>query len=136
MNKVKQYIESQEGDFFTKSNAVLDTEISEAEHTLGFTFDLAYGDYVSSFGIIAYESVELLGLGVPKDSYLNVCQATIDVRNSLENYPDNSVVLETIGEKNWVIYTMHSGVFQLSPSGLSLIDSDLENFLLTRLVEA
>lgn len=134
MQKVEDYIKKNRDLFILKENQS-DDSISNVEDKLGFKFDTDYIEYLKKFGLISFESMEVFGIGVKENSYLNVLRNTLDVKNEEKNFPDNSVVLEYIGEKNYVIYTMNKGVYQYSSNSLSLIKDNLEEYLLMRFDE-
>ena len=136
MKNIKQYIADYKNDFYTKSGSVTAAEIKDAEKNLNCVFDGDYTSYLKEFGLISYESIEFAGLGVPFDSYINVCQATHDAKEAIADFPENTVVLESVGEKNWIVYKMKSGIYQLSLKGMSLIDTSMESFMLSRFDES
>lgn len=134
MKKVEDYIKKNRDLFILKENQS-DDVISNLEDKLGFKFDADYIEYLKKFGLISFESMEVFGIGVKENSHLNVLRNTLDVKNEEKNFPDNSVVLEYIGEANYVIYTMNKGVYQYSNNSLSLIKDNLEEYLLMRFDE-
>jgi len=134
MKEVDKFIEANKTKFNLKPGTS-SSEISNAEQELGFRFDSDYQAYIKKYGVLSYESMELKGLGVSKVSYLNVVSATLDLKNENDKFPINTVVLEDIGENNFVVYSMNEGVFQYSIEGLELIKPLLEEFLLMRFSE-
>lgn len=134
MEKVKRYIQKNKEDFFIKGN-VSEAEINRAEQMLSFAFDKPFRTYLKEYGIISYESMETAGLGVSEGSYLNTVTVTMEIKEKYVSFPDNSVVVENIGEDNYVIYTMAKGAFQWSPNSKTEIDDTLEGFLLKRFKE-
>lgn len=134
MKKVEEYVKSHRDSFILKENQS-DDSISNIEDKLGFCFDHDYKEYLKKFGLISFESMDVFGIGVKENSHLNVLKNTLDVKNEENNFPDNSVVLEYIGEANYIIYTMHKGVYQYSSNSLSLIKGTLEEYLLMRFEE-
>lgn len=135
MLKVKSFIDNH-ADVLTKADKIGLEDVALAEKALGFGFDAEYKSYLSNFGKISYNSMELYGLGVPETSYLNVVAATKELQNELGKMPDNSVVLEDIGESNYVVYQMNGGVLQVNSSDSQMISSSLEEYIMTRLLEA
>ncbi|MFT5717145.1 MAG: hypothetical protein ACI9T7_001331 [Oleiphilaceae bacterium] len=134
MNKVKEYIAAKEHDFLFKADVSQD-EIIAAQDTLGFKFDSDYDNYLAQYGLLSYESMETMGLGVDQTSYRNVVTATLEAVKQWEQFPSNAVILEDIGEGNYVIYIMHKGAYQFSPSAIEVISSSLEEYLLLRFSE-
>lgn len=134
MKKVQEYIKKNRDLFILKENQS-DESISNAQNSLGFKFDDEYFDYLKKFGFISFKSMETMGLGVKESSYLNVVKSTLELKKEDKSFPNDSVVLEYIGEANYVIYTMNKGVFQYSSNSLSLIENKLEDYLLMRFDE-
>ncbi|MCD6185417.1 MAG: SMI1/KNR4 family protein [Deltaproteobacteria bacterium] len=134
MENVKKYIQENKKDFFIKGN-VSEEEVEKAEERLSFAFDKHFRTYLKEYGIISYESMETAGLGVSEGSYLNTVTLTLEIKGKYTSFPSNSVILENIGEDNYVIYTMLKGVFQWSPNRNTKIDDTLEGFLLKRFKE-
>ncbi|MBA6350074.1 SMI1/KNR4 family protein [Colwellia sp. BRX8-9] len=134
MNRVEKYINENTKDFLIKGSTPK-SEISDAQLKLGFSFDFEYTTYLNNYGILSYESMEILGLGVPDSSYLNVVTSTLKAIAEWGQFPQNAVVLENIGEDNYAIMIMDKGVFQFSPSSLDLITNTLESYLLLRFSE-
>ena len=134
MKKVEDYIKKNRDLFILKENQS-DNSISNAEDKLKFKFDTDYKEYLKKFGLISFKSMEVFGIGVKDNSHLSVVKNTLDAKNEENNFPDNSVVLEYIGESNYVIYTMNKGVYQYSSNSLSFITDNLEKYLLMRFDE-
>ncbi|MCG3717756.1 SMI1/KNR4 family protein [Aliarcobacter butzleri] len=134
MKKVQNYISDNRDLFILKENQT-DKSISDVEDKLGFKFDSDYLEYLKRFGLICFESMEVFGIGVKENSHLNVLKNTLEIRKEEKNFPDNSVLLEYIGESNYVIYTMNKGVYQYSSNSLSLIKDNLEEYFLMRFDE-
>ena len=134
MQNVEKYIQANKGDFIVKGD-VSEKEIKAAEQKLAFAFDNSFKTYLKQYGIISYNSLETIGLGVSASSYLNVVTATLEIKKKYTSFPKNSVIFEDIGEDNYVIYTMKKGVFQWSPNNKIKIDDTLEKFLLKRFNE-
>lgn len=134
MEKVQKYISDNRDLFILKENQT-DESISDVEDKLGFKFDSNYLEYLKKFGLICFKSMEVFGIGVKESSYLSVLKNTLEVRKEEKNFPDNSVLLEYIGESNYVIYTMNKGVYQYSSNSLSPIKDKLEEYLLMRFDE-
>jgi len=134
MKKVEEYIRNKRDLFITKENQP-DDLILALEDRLGFEFDTDFKEYLKKFGLISFESMEVFGIGAKENSHLSVLKNTLELKNEAKNFPDDSVVLEYIGEANYVIYTMNKGVYQYSPNSLSLIKDSLEEYLLMRFDE-
>ncbi|WP_066348604.1 SMI1/KNR4 family protein [Aliarcobacter cryaerophilus] len=135
MKKVQEYILKNKSDFILKENQSKEI-IANAENRLGFKFDDDYFEYLNKFGIISYKSVEIFGLGVNENSHLNVIKNTIEIKDEDNNFPNDSVILEYVGELNYIIYTMNRGVFQYTKNSLSVVSNTLEEYLLMRFKEA
>lgn len=134
IKSIENYIVLHKDEFSLKGPIVLD-EVAVAEDLLGFKFDEDYSEYLLKFGKISFMSLELYGLGVPRVSGLNVISATALLRKEFGNFPNRSVVLEDIGEENWVIYKMNEGVFQFNRSSITLLYESLEEYVCARFDE-
>jgi len=134
MKKVKEYIVTNKHDFLMKNGASTD-EINTAQEKLGCKFNTDYIYYLANYGLLSYESMETFGLGVPMTSYRNVVTATLNLMNECKSFPINAVVIEDIGEDNYVIDVMEKGIFQFSPNSLEQISTSLEEYLLLRFSE-
>ena len=134
MKKINEYISVHDDDFIMKINVSQD-EIIKSQSQLGFKFDYDYNYYLSEYGLLSYESLETMGLGVPSTSSLNVVTATLEAAKAWPNFPSGAVVFEDIGEGNFVVYIMNKGVYQFSPSSLDLITNTIEEYLLLRFSE-
>jgi len=134
MKKVDEYIKANINNFLIKTG-VLGSDISNAEKALCFEFDKDYLYFLTNYGLISYESMEIKGLGVGNSSFFNAVSLTLDIKKQWDSFPINTVVLEEIGENNYVVYTMDKGVYQFSPQSLELIKATLEEYLLMRFFE-
>ncbi len=134
MKKIQEYIKNNRDLFILKEN-LTDEIIVNAEYELGFKFDHKYLKYLKLFGLIVFESIEIFGLGVDDNSHLSVIKNTTNLKNKEIKFPNNTVVLEYIEEANYIVYTMNDGVYQYSSNSLSLISTNLEEYLLTHFKE-
>ena len=134
MKKIEKFI-NEHKKLFLIGKPPSDEIILKAEKKLGFKFDNDYYTFVKNFGFIAYGPIEIMGLGAKANSHLDAVNSTLELKNTINNFPENSIVLEYIGEGNYAIYTMNSGVYQYSRNNLVLLDSTLENYLLMRFEE-
>jgi len=134
MNKVKEYISVNGNDFLMKTD-VSESEINAAQDLLGFKFDSDYDAYLAQYGLLSYESMETIGLGVDQASYRNVVGATLEAVKQWKQFPSDAVIFEDIGENNYIIYIMYKGVYQFSPSTIDIISKSLEEYLLLRFSE-
>jgi hypothetical protein len=133
--KVANFIEDHHQDFLTKDGLVSDHDIQRASQDLGIEFDQEFKSYLLRFGKISFHSMELCGLGVPDSSYLNIVVATKKAISQVSCMPENSVVIEEIGEANFVAYQMNHGVVQVSANESKDLDLSLQDYLLMRFRE-
>ena len=92
MNNIVNLINTYDVDLIGPTSV---ENIEKAQDLLKFKFSDEYKEYLLKFGIIAYASQELCGLGV--DGYLNVVTTTLEER-SLNSSLINFVVIQNNGE--------------------------------------
>lgn len=78
-------------------------DITAAEQGLGITFSPEYRTYLAQFGLIAFGSTELCGLGVPAAAHLNILSAIAPLRTG-KDYPPQAVPLCEIGDGYYYLY--------------------------------
>lgn len=97
-------------DLYTM-NAAIETEILQAEQTLGLRFSTEYREYVSTFGVASFDGHELTG--VCKSDRLNVVAVTIKERSGTA-VPDAWYVLEQTNMDGIVIWQDADGAVYLT----------------------
>jgi SUKH superfamily protein len=133
MKKLKQEL-SNYPKILVKGGASV-AEICEAEEQLGISLDKNIKIYLKEFGALSFEGMELTGLGYSTKSYRNLIHAT-DVARKNYNIPNNSILLEDIGENHCVIYCLKDGVYYWGNGKLlEKINNSLEEYILMRLNE-
>ena len=92
--------------------------------------------YLSTCGVISWESTEIYGLGVKNTSYLSLYKILPEMRDEA-NFPASSVPLSDIGDGHFYLYDNHAKTILIwaSPNGgiVKEIKSDLEEFLISLL---
>ena len=89
--------------------------ISEAEKELNLKFAEEYKTYVSEFGAILADGIELTGIAKSKSR--NVVSVTIQERNLNARVPKNLYVIENIGIDGIIVWQDESGiVYKTSPN--------------------
>lgn len=108
-------------------------QINEAEKILGMTFSQEYKSFLSSIGCISYEGIEVYGLGVANDYYLNLLDIVPYLREADNTFPLQSVPLSDIGDGHYYIYDNNSQKISVwaIPNGGTVeeISGALEDFL-------
>ncbi|MCW9699522.1 MULTISPECIES: SMI1/KNR4 family protein [unclassified Avibacterium] len=111
-----------------------ENEILSAERQLGIKFSSEYRDFLSSFGILSYNSDEIYGLGVSTDYYLNILNLLKEFKEYNVNIPNNHIPLLDIGDGQYYIYDNNDGkIYVWSASSNSIIknkQNSLTEFLL------
>lgn len=108
-------------------------DIENLKKELGFNLSGEYEKYLSTCGVIIYESWETYGLGVNDNSYLNVFNAYKDLSSDSE-YPDDAVPLVEIGDGSYYLYDNASEMVLLwsTPNGgvVRTLHENLESFFI------
>lgn len=80
-----------------------DADIDQLQTRLGFDLSPVYCSFLKHFGVIIAGSIEVYGLGVPDNYYLNVNQAYGDLARDA-GYPLTAVPLIDAGDGRFYIY--------------------------------
>lgn len=108
--------------------------ITQAEKDLCIGFSEEYSDYLSSFGVISFESTEIYGLGIKNTSYLSLYKVLPEMRESPQ-FPKSAVPLSEIGDGHFYLSDNDSKTILIwaSPNGgiVKEIQSNLEDFLIS-----
>lgn len=115
-------------DFYALQGAT-DSEIENAEHTLGTQFALGYRDYVSALGVASLAGHEFTGVCKPKR--LNVVDVTIEHRRLTPSLPEDWYVIEETHIDGITIWQSPKGeIFQVvSEDDIKKINNTLEEFI-------
>ena len=90
-------------------------QISQAEQDLGLSFSEEYREYLSSYGIVAFDGHEMTGLS--KSKRLDVVSVTADARNRYPDLPSDLYVIEETGVEELIILQNATGeVFGCAPN--------------------
>lgn len=132
MNKLAQLVTQHQA----KTRPVNAENIQTLEQKLGFQLSVDYKNFLSSFGIIVFDSNETYGLGVPEDYYLNVFNIYSDLHQD-KSFPAFAVPLLEIGDGQYYLYDneSHKILVWATPNGgiVRVIDEALETFLIKQL---
>lgn len=113
-----------------------DADIQALQSKLGFELSASYRSYLKHFGVIVAGSVEVYGLGVPEDYYLNVGQAYADLSRDA-TYPLTAVPLIDDGDGRFYVYDNAADSIMLwaTPHGgiVKKVAESLPSFLLSYL---
>lgn len=89
---------------------VTESQIKNAENILGFEMTSEMKSYLKKYGAISVGHVEFYGLGVQKDSYMNIVFSSKEILND-DLLKGEYLVIESLGDVHYAIYN-HSGVFE------------------------
>lgn len=92
---------------FLSGKGVPPEQITQAEQELGLSFSDEYREYLSDYGIGAYDGHELTGL--TKSKRLNVITATTEARKRYTDLPADLYVIEELGVEELIILQNASG---------------------------
>ena len=108
--------------------------INQAEKDLNISFSNEYKSYLSTCGVISFESTEIYGLGIKNTSYLSLYKVLPEMRESTQ-FPKSAVPLSEIGDGHFYLYDNDSKTILIwaSPNGgiVKEIQSNLEDFLIS-----
>ena len=82
-------------------------QISQAEKQLGLSFAREYREYLSSYGIAAYDGHELTG--ITKSDRLNVVSVTKEAKARYASIPTDYYVVEQVGVEELIIWQNGNG---------------------------
>lgn len=132
MKKLQEYIEQHDADIIPATPE----QIEEASKLLNISFSKEYTEYLLLFGVISYEAWETYGLGIEKNSYLNLLTA-VDTFREDANFPNAAVPLMDIGDGHYYIYDnkKQTVLVWATPGGAiqQTLDEPLEEFLIDTL---
>jgi hypothetical protein len=90
-------------------------EIADAEKQLGLRFADEYKEYISTFGAILADDIELTGIAKAKSR--NVVSVTMQERKLNPDVPDDYYVIENVGVDGIIIWQNASGsVYRTAPN--------------------
>lgn len=112
------------------------SDIEELKNSLGFSLSNEYLEYLTEFGVIAYEAYETYGLGIPKNSFLHVFNAYQDLSKD-KTYPSKSVPILELGDGHYFLYDNLNCkvILWATPNGgvVRELGENLEYFLLKKI---
>lgn len=77
--------------------------IKQLEKKLNIKSSDELKDYLMTYGVLSFNSVEFLGLGVPDTSYLNIITTTLELIRK-GNLPLGYVVIEDLSDGSYAVY--------------------------------
>ena len=92
---------------FLHGKGVMPEQIAEVEKQLGLSFSDEYREYLTAYGIVAYDGHELTG--ITKSNRLNVVAVTTEARKKQPGIPDNFYVIEEVGIEELIIMQNEQG---------------------------
>lgn len=112
--------------------AATNTEITDAELQLRVSFADEYKEYLSFFGAIMADSIELTGIA--KAEYRNVVSVTKQEWELNSNVPHSMYVIENTGIDGIIIWQDKNGaIYQTSPNSQSKqVAKSLAEFIANR----
>lgn len=114
---------------FLHGKGVTSEQIAEAENQLGLSFSDEYREYLTAYGIAAYDGHELTG--ITKSDRLNVVAVTAEARKNQSGIPDNFYVIEGVGIEELVIWQNEQGeIYGCAPNfKLEKISNSLHDYI-------
>jgi hypothetical protein len=116
-----------------KLKAASSSEITDAELQLRVQFSPEYKEYLSNFGAIMADGIELTGIA--KAEYRNVVPVTKQEWELNENVPHSMYVVENTGIDGMIIWQDASGIiYQTLPNAKpNQIASSLNEYIVERM---
>ncbi|WP_031555834.1 SMI1/KNR4 family protein [Oribacterium sp. FC2011] len=103
-------------------------EIKDAQNKLGIQFPEDYKEYLSTYGAIRFNGVELCGLNI--DGYLNVIEATEQEKEVNKFFPKNMFVIEDLGiDAKLIIGDEKGNIYLLQRDKKRLICSSFSEYV-------
>lgn len=100
---------------FLSGKGISNEQISQAEQNLGLSFSEEYREYLSLYGIAAFDGHELTG--ITKSNRLDVVSTTIEARKRYPDLPSDLYVVESTGIEELIILQNTDGeVFGCAPN--------------------
>lgn len=112
MSKIKDFFNQLSKPLLTMATKVSVDMVDKAEGELGVTFGPEMREYLTTYGSVSYESVELYGLGFSSDYYLNIVAATKELRDM--GLPQGYFPIYNIGDGVYAVVTSNDEVYQWS----------------------
>ena len=106
MSDFTEYLRGKNG--FVSLKGVSAHDIEKAEKQLKTTFSAEYRDYLLTFGLAAWDGVELTGLCKSKSS--NVVACTLYYREKNKVVPSDYYVIQVLGIDGIVIWQSPEGI--------------------------
>ena len=119
--------------FFLHSKGVSPEQISQAERELGLLFSGEYREYLSLYGIAAFDGHELTG--ITSSDRLNVVSVTSKAKKRYPDLPANLYVIEELGVEELIIWQSTDGkIFGCAPNyKLEKICDSLRDYIANKL---
>ena len=134
MKKIDQAINKSDKEVYLIGE-VSESEIKDAENDLGFEMTSEMKSYFKKYGAISVGHIEIFGLGVNKDSYMNIVISSkkiFDDRFLKKEY----LVIENLGDGHYAIYN-DSGIFEYANGNVvEKLSNDLEEYIKDRIIAA
>lgn len=105
MSAIKDAFESRKS--FLAGKGASPEQISQAEKQLGLSFAQEYREYLSTYGIAAFDGHELTGIA--KSDRLNVVSITKKARVRYASVPADFYVIEQVDVEELIIWQSGSG---------------------------
>ena len=105
MSAIKDAFESRKS--FLAGKGASPEQISQAEKQLGLSFAQDYREYLSTYGIAAFDGHELTGIA--KSDRLNVVSITKEARARYASVPADFYVIEQVDVEELIIWQSGSG---------------------------
>lgn len=105
MSAIKDAFESRKS--FLAGKGASSEQISQAEKQLGLSFAQDYREYLSTYGIAAFDGHELTGIA--KSDRLNVVSITKEARARYASVPADFYVIEQVDVEELIIWQSGSG---------------------------
>ena len=130
MNGIKDVFESKAS--LLAGKGVSPEQISQAEAELELSFSDEYREYLSLYGIAAFDGHELTG--ITKSKRLNVVDATRDAKARYPELPADLYVIEETGTEELIVLQNCGGeVFGCAPNyGLEKLYDSLSDYLVSK----
>lgn len=105
MSAIKDAFESRKQ--LLAGNGVSPEQVAQAEKQLGLSFAPEYREYLSTYGIAAFDGHELTG--ITKSDRLNVVAVTKEAKARYTDIPADYYVVEQVGVEELIIWQSGSG---------------------------
>ena len=113
MSSIKIAFESRKS--FLAGAGATPEQISTAEKMLGLSFSQEYREYLSVYGIAAFDGHEMTGIS--KADRLNVIKVTQEARAKYPNIPADYYVIEQVGVEELIVLQSGNGeIYSCAPN--------------------